>query len=98
MRSVDADAFDKKIRAAVGMTEEELTDDFKDGIATILEMLKSEPTIEPERKKGKWVLGGYDDMYYVCDQCGYRRSDYYAKPKAKYCENCGADMREGEQE
>ena len=57
------------------------------------DLIENAPTIEPERKTGHWILGGYDDMYYVCDQCGYRRSDYYAKPKAKYCENCGADMR-----
>lgn len=49
-----------------------------------------------QRKKGNWILGGYDDMFYVCDQCGYQRSDYYAKPKAKYCENCGVRMEEPE--
>lgn len=67
-------------------------------LGDLARLLDGLPPIEPERKPGHWILGGYDDMYYVCDQCGYRRSDYYAKPKAKYCENCGADMREGEQE
>lgn len=97
MRLVDADAFDKRIRAAVGMTEEELTDDFKDGIATILEMLKSEPTIEPERKKGKWI-----DNHTTCSECGWQMvDDVTESPNMvgfNFCPNCGADMREGEQD
>ena len=44
-RLIDADAFDKRIRLAVGSCEEELTEDFKDGISTILEMMKTAPTV-----------------------------------------------------
>ena len=40
----------------------------------------------------QWVLGGYDDMYYVCERCGHKQSEYYHKPTAKYCPNCGAKM------
>ena len=43
---IDADAFDKRIRLAVGSCEEELTEDFKDGISTILEMMKTAPTVD----------------------------------------------------
>ncbi len=46
MRLIDADAFDKRIRLAVGSCEEELTEDFKDGISTILEMMKTAPTVD----------------------------------------------------
>ena len=45
-RLIDADAFDKRIRLAVGSCEEELTEDFKDGISTILEMMKTAPTVD----------------------------------------------------
>lgn len=44
----------------------------------------------------QWVLGGYDDMYYVCERCGHKQSEYYHKPTAKYCPNCGAKMNRQE--
>ena len=40
----------------------------------------------------EWVLGGYDDMYYICKKCGHKQSEYYSKPTAKYCPECGAKM------
>lgn len=40
----------------------------------------------------RWVLGGYDDMYYACENCEHKQSEYYHKPTAKYCPNCGAKM------
>ena len=48
------------------------------------------PTIEPERKHGKWIKWGTE---FKCDQCHLCNS--VEKP---YCPNCGADMREGEQD
>ncbi|MDV3427395.1 MAG: hypothetical protein LIR50_10065 [Bacillota bacterium] len=43
----------------------------------------------------QWVLGGYDDMYYVCEECGHKQSEYYTKPTANFCPNCGAKMDGG---
>lgn len=40
----------------------------------------------------QWVLGGYDDMYYVCKRCGHKQSEYYHKPTANFCPDCGAKM------
>ena len=48
MRLIDADAFDERVRVAGGMSEEELTEDFKDGIQAVLYMLSKQPTINPE--------------------------------------------------
>lgn len=48
MRLIDADAFDERVRAAGGMSEEELTEDFKDGVQAVLYMLSKQPTIQPE--------------------------------------------------
>ena len=48
MRLIDADAFDERVRAAGGMSEEELTEDFKDGVQAVLYMLSNQPTIHPE--------------------------------------------------
>lgn len=40
--------FDERVRLAGGMSDEELTHDFKDGVLTVLEMLKTEPSVQPE--------------------------------------------------
>ena len=48
-----------------------------------------QPTIEPERKKGKWINSYKRQTCSVCKQRGYR--------SWSFCPNCGADMR-GEQE
>lgn len=64
------------------------------------EVLRKQPTIEPERKKGKWktayldheAMGERPKVLYCseCNQC-------IAYP-THYCPNCGADMREGDAE
>ena len=52
MRLIDADAFDERVRAAGGMSEEELSEDFKDGVQTVLYMMSKQPTItaQPEER------------------------------------------------
>lgn len=53
------------------------------------------PTIEPERKKGKWIehnphtwgLG----IVFECSECGEKIE---CEP-SNYCPNCGASMKEG---
>ena len=65
MRLIDADAFDERVRAAGGMSEEELTEDFKDGVQAVLYMLSNQPTIQPEIIRCKdckhWIP--YDWMF-----------------------------------
>lgn len=50
------------------------------------------PSAEP--KTGHWIRGGYDEYYYVCDQCDYVASEYYQIPTYHFCPNCGAKMIE----
>lgn len=53
------------------------------------------PLKKNEYKKivhAKWILGGYDDYYWVCSHCNHKRSEYYAEPKDKFCGECGATM------
>jgi len=52
-----------------------------------------QPTIEPERKKGKWIdkSDGIDGAWNYCSVCMEQAIDLY-----DFCPNCGADMR-GEQ-
>lgn len=42
--------FDERLRVSVGMVEDELSDDYKDGIKTVLEMLKTEPPVRPKQE------------------------------------------------
>lgn len=54
------------------------------------------PTIEPERKKGKWTIKNGELAYWdVCSTCG--KMVIHKAPFYNFCPNCGADMR-GEHE
>ena len=64
----------------------------------IEDIIQNAPPVEPEREHGEWVLGGYDNMYYVCNKCGHKQSEYYNKPTANFCPDCGVDMREKQNE
>lgn len=64
------------------------------------------PSAQPERKRGKWIYG--EDEYgidgYHCDKCGFFVPWDYAHKFINYiedynlCPNCGADMREVDDE
>ena len=58
------------------------------------------PTIEPERKKGKWIHDGFDIPHGVdwihCSECG-RREPNVLPAKTPYCPSCGAKMEEGDE-
>lgn len=60
---------------------------------TIEQIIDEQPTIEPERKKGKWIETDKHDIYYQpgykCSVCGVLTTCH-----GDYCPNCGADMRE----
>ena len=50
--------------------------------------IESLPSVQPERKRGKWeFIGGYGYQYRcsACIMC--------AEHKTNFCPNCGADMR-----
>lgn len=52
------------------------------------------PTVlaEPERKKGKWIdIKCGSASLWACSKCGEVFPENF-----HYCPNCGADMREGE--
>lgn len=86
MRAIDADAL-----------LEHVWRDRLDSRERIADLVKSMPTIRPERKKGRWIpqdLNKHFGMastavYYYpkCSVCG-RSADC-----TNFCPNCGADMR-----
>ena len=54
------------------------------------------PSAEPERKTGKWIYDtervagdGWTYSQYHCSECGFQ----VIGGLAKFCPNCGADMR-----
>ena len=108
MRLIDADAFDERVRIAVGFSEEEIPEDFKDGIATVLLLLKTQPTVDAVRE-GRWKkVSGYatpgGDPVWQCSECGKGLHVYgveastYGSDVADHqwvaCPNCGVKMRE----
>lgn len=78
-----------------------LADDYVDGYA-YLEQLRSLPSTEPERIKGKWVdailYHEPDDFEWEkvkCSSCKnfVTKPIFYHNNKYNFCPNCGADMR-----
>lgn len=58
----------------------------------IYKVIDEQPTIEPERKTGRWQLVSADKYIYRCDAC--KKSTFGI---SDFCPNCGARM-EGENE
>lgn len=105
MRTIDADALKDRLQALS-------YDDWNQGASTTwanayaecADMVEDMPTIEPERKTGKWIKLDKDNMFFVphmleCSICGNTLDKHgvnAGRGDANYCPNCGADMR-GEQ-
>ena len=81
----------------------------RDDYKGIMEYINELPSAQPERKKGKWIkipeflgddVSGFVDNHFSCSEC---KKEAEINPWGFYvlsdfCPNCGADMREGEQE
>ena len=101
MRLIDADAFAEFLKDAV---KRQKYDDLNiDGLLTVADVIeaiiseldgtslarfKNAPTIEPERKKGKWLEMAGDLQ---CSECGATYHDLYPDySDTKFCPNCGS--------
>lgn len=91
MRLIDADALIKKAYSEI----EGMDKPYKD-FGTILEWLVDKmPTIEPKRKKAKWINPSQDpeimnkELFSDCSLCGFVSMNEY-----KYCPNCGSRMED----
>ena len=101
MRLIDADLL--ITRCGDWYVEEGSEEGF---IGTLKDVINYAPTIEPERKKGKWIWlsSTYDrtpcEMRYMCSECHHEiilHSNESSYPLERFCPNCGsyngADMR-----
>ena len=81
MRLIDADACESYFW-------EHLDDN---GMAAAMNAINDMPTIEPQRKKGKWI-----DNHTTCSECGWQMiDDVIESPNIvafNFCPNCGAEM------
>ena len=48
--------------------------------------VENAPTIEPQRKTGKWIYKYTEPFGYICSECRKACCRY------NFCPNCGADM------
>lgn len=81
MRLIDADRFKNWIMDRYICFDHTLDD------------IDAQPTIVPERKKGRWVRIEDENGDFLCWECSECR-ERYVMPyhRASYCPNCGAEM------
>ena len=94
MRAIDGDELKEEIdyyirEAGWGETRNET-------LRWCLEFIDNKPTIEPERKKGKWIKGVGENGITTSEFCSCCRYENKHWCDWNFCPNCGADMREGQ--
>lgn len=92
MRLIDADALLEKVWDA----------DTRAGYVQVVDRgdIEEAPTIEPERKTGRWIENG-SELEYRCSECLKALDDYVHTTESmtlseipNYCPNCGVRMEE----
>lgn len=63
-------------------------------IDAITDAIEDLPSVEPERKTGKWIWDKRAGTYH-CSECGHDplHEDVGEIEEYKYCMNCGAEMK-----
>lgn len=92
MRLINADALKKDV-----LDLQDCYNGFSDTYdkACIIGVIDEQPTIEPEREKGKWirhpeVKNVYGGVYIECSECGEKYVVQHLEDE-KFCRNCGAE-------
>lgn len=85
-------------QAAIDAFEKELCDvrEFAVGFVGAKRILESVPSVQPERKKARWILEPYsvenDTWAHRCGECLKFAMIGGGKPLFRYCPSCGAKM------
>lgn len=99
MRPIDGDALrDKLQNLADDEWNRSTPTTWAEAFAECADMVEDAPTIEPERKTGRWIKMAIWGRVYYCDQCrNYLDFDgvNVVRGSTNFCPNCGARM-EGE--
>lgn len=94
MRLIDADDFSRSLIEHMIAPFE--YNDYDKGLYDASLLLKNAPTIEPERKKGKWVTPSREGCFSFSNayaECSICKKKTYMGWRMNFCPNCGADMR-----
>ena len=94
MRAINADALIADIKECIEVKDSNFEWEQVEGLEVALSCVDEQPTIEPERKTGRWeiyVISMLDGEGCKCSECGFEGVPYW-----DFCPNCGADMTEGE--
>ena len=103
MRAIDADElYRAKFHgvAEIIPPDEHSPESYKRGWNDAIDAIADKsctPTIEPERKRGRWIIytiSPFDGEDVKCSECGQRG----CAPYWEYCPNCGTKMEEVEEE
>lgn len=97
-RLIDADALKELLQAWKCVAQERGAEINNMFASAIIAQVDAMPTIEPQRKTGKWIEqdDGWDGVYYECSCCKEAFTLIDGTPSDNlynYCPNCGADMR-----
>ena len=103
-RAIDADALEELFREVIGgiAKKPEMNGNLEHMVrasAMVIEMIQDAPTIEPQRKKGRWIkktIKKKIENDYSCSECGRHVSvmrGYDVRLVYPFC-HCGADMTE----
>lgn len=96
MRAIDADALIKSIKECIEVKDANYEWEQVQGLECALTCIEEQPTITPERKRGRWIqTRHFGRMYRMCSSCSAERKDDLSTGW-NYCPYCGAAMQEDE--
>ena len=99
MRVIDGDALrDRLQNLGYDDWNQGATTTWAEAFNECADMVDEQPTIEPERKKGKWIPVMNGRGGHCCNRCNGYAPSYMNGDEhlSDFCPNCGAEMTEGE--